>query len=347
MKAEDRETSTKTLDSHSVLRRYPAEWQDQHTVWLAWPHNEKEWGENRLPKIRKFYEKLISVILNFQDVNLIFPNEESLTEAEAIHELPLEKEHKLKKIIIPNNDVWIRDYGPFFLSGQQIIGFNFNGWGGKYPPWDLDNQVPKEIATYLGEEIESYPMVLEGGAIESSGDGILMTTEECVFNKDRNKDLSKEKIELVLKSAFNIKEIIYLKHGLYGDHTDGHIDNVARFIGPKKVLACRSYNIKDVNFERLLENENKLKEHGLEVIQLPMPEVETCRGKSLQAASYNNFIFVNGGIIVPTFNCKTDELALKIFSVLFPEKEVIGIDCSVLIQEGGGLHCITKQEPKI
>lgn len=334
-----------------MTRRYPAEWENQHAVWLSWPHNKKEWGK-RLSTIKKIYKELISNILNFQDVNLIFTNEELLTDVETLCTTSLQStNHKLKKIIIPNNDVWIRDYGPFFIKKQEeskiVLDFEFNAWGRKFPPWDLDNKIPKEIALYSGLESESYPIVLEGGALEFSGNGLLLTTEQCLLNKNRNQNLSKEKIESILKSVFNIEEIIWLKRGLVNDHTDGHIDNVARFIGPNKVLICRSYNPKEENFAHLFESTNYLRAwthpktgKKLEIIEIPLPDDVNPE----VPYSYANFIFVNGGVIVPLFNSKTDKLALKIFSLLFPDRKVVGIDSTFLLEEGGGIHCITKQE---
>lgn len=319
-------------------RRYPPEWEKQATTWLSWPHNEKEWGKKRLPKIKKFYEELISTILDFQNVNLILANEELLKEIENI---PTKKRYKCKKIIIPNNDIWIRDYGPFFVVGARrgvplLLDFEFNSWGEKFPPWDLDNEVPKHMALYLGQEIESYPIVLEGGAVEFSDNGLVLTTEQCLLNQNRNPNLSKIEIEKYLKTTFNIEEILWLNHGLEGDHTDGHIDNIARFIESKKVLINEQTNKEDIKL---------LKSKDLNLTELPLPIVKH-NGKKLPA-SYLNFIFVNGGVIVPTFNCESDKKALDIFKKIFKDRKVIGIDCSLLIQEGGGLHCMTKQEPLI
>lgn len=341
-----------------VARHYVPEWEKQSTVWLSWPHNEKEWGKKKLDGIKLFYIELIDKILDFQNVNLIFTSEELLQDAETCHGMSQQKKYKLKKIVIPNNDIWIRDYGPFFLEIKEeerkkslVLDFEFNAWGGKFPPWELDNNLPKEIALFSGLEIESYPIILEGGALEFSGDGVILTTEECLLNKNRNKDLNKEQTELILKSAFNIEEIIWLERGLANDHTDGHIDNVARFIGQRKVLICRSYNQKEENFAHLVKSTNLLKEwkhpkkgYGLEVIEIPLPEPTDIKIKDLPC-SYANFIFVNDGIIVPTYNSTTDEAALKIFQLIFPDRKVVGIDCSLLIQEGGSIHCMTKQEP--
>ena len=378
-----------TLNSQ-FLRRYPAEWENQCATWLSWPHNEKEWGKERLQKIRRFHIELINKILEFQDVNLVFANKDLLEEVsfdkqfvKAIHEFP----QRLKKMILPNNDIWIRDYGPFFLwhceegrnsdeassqttsrSGDYfgtkaprndayrkplILDFEFNAWGGKFPPWDLDNNIPKEIAFSLGYEIESYPIIMEGGSLEFSGDGLILTTEQCLLNKNRTLTLSKANIENILKSAFNIEEMIWLKQGLEGDHTDGHIDNVARFANPRKVLICKSNDKKDGNYEHLNKSIEYLKKwthpkkgYKLEVIELPMPDRMEIKNERIPN-SYANFIFVNGGVIIPTFNCPSDKTALEIFKKAFPDRKIAEIDCSLLIEEGGGLHCMTKQEPQL
>jgi agmatine deiminase len=338
-------------------RYYPPEWEKQKCTWLSWPHNEKEWGKKRLPGIRKFYIDLISKILHFQDVNLILPDEKILFGMKSMFSQKKSK-HNLKGIIVPNNDIWIRDYGPFFMketcgrkSLQRIIDFEFNSYGGKFPPWDKDNKVPKEIASYYQREIESYPLVMEGGSLEFSGDGVILTTEQCLLNKKRNPKLKKEQIEYFLKSAFNVNDVIWLKRGLEGDHTDGHIDDFARFVGERKVLLCQTDDSTDANFRHLRESKMYLKKwrhpkkkYKLEVIDLPMPDRMEIKKKRLPN-SYANFIFINGGVIVPIFNCETDKEALKIFKKVFPKRKIVGIDATLLIQEGGGIHCMTKQEP--
>ncbi len=348
-----------TINNQQLIanRRYPAEWETQCATWLSWPHNENEWGKERIERMRGFYTELINKILEFQNVNLIFSDEALFETCLGISQ---QKKYKLKKIILPNNDIWIRDYGPFFMETvngkkkkQLIIDFGFNAWGEKFPPWNLDNNIPKEMAFYLGTEIESYPIIMEGGSLEFSGDGLIMTTEQCLLNKNRNPSLSKSEIESILKSAFNIEEIIWLKRGLEGDHTDGHIDDVARFISPKKILICKSTDKKDGNYKHLNESIEYLKEwkhsktgEKLEIIELPMPDKMEIKNERLPN-SYANFIFVNGGIIAPLFNCPSDEIALTVFQKNFPDRKITGIDCTLLIEEGGGLHCMSKQEPKI
>lgn len=347
-------------------RYYSPEWEKQKCTWLAWPHNTQEWGKRGLEGIRGFYIDLISKILDFQDVNLIFKDEKLLSQFNNEYDLKLVKachgkpRYRLKKIIIANNDIWIRDYGPFFMKGDNgrggvtppLLDFDFNSYGGKFPPWDKDNKVPKEIAMYLGRDIESYPLIMEGGSLEFNGDGVILTTEQCLLNKNRNPKLKKIQIENYLKSAFNVHEIIWLKRGLEGDHTDGHIDDFARFVDERKVLLCQSDDSTDANFRHLKESKLRLKKwrhpkkkYELEIIDLPMPAVITRSGEQLPA-SYANFIFVNGGIIVPVFNCDADKVALRVIKKVFPKREIVGIDATLLIQEGGGIHCMTKQESK-
>lgn len=334
--------------SNFLVRRHPAEWEPQRATWLAWPHNKREWG-NKLSDIKKFYVILIGTILDFQDVKLIVPNEKTYFEVKGLFK---KKKYKCHIIIIPNNDVWIRDYGPFFLKGQEnnsqkpkakscklIVDFQFNAWGEKFPPFHLDSQVPKNIALYLGEKCESYPFILEGGAIDFNGDGIAITTKECLLNKNRNPRLNKNKLEYFLKSVFNLKEIIWLEKGLKGDHTDGHVDNVARFIGKNKILINRGLKTKE-EILKWAEKHNK----KFEIIEVPLPQVKVSSEHYLPA-SYLNFIFVNKGLLVPTFNLETDEEVLDIFQKVFPKRKVMGINCTTLVQEGGALHCITKQEP--
>ncbi|MBI3308266.1 MAG: agmatine deiminase family protein [Candidatus Melainabacteria bacterium] len=347
-------------DSKLYVRRCPGEWERQSAVWLAWPHNEKEW-KSKLPEIKEFYVKLINLILQFQDVKLVLHNEELLNEVvelEASVRKP-EAKRQCHKIVIPNNDIWIRDYGPFFLqviaseqsersnpdrdcfvakaprNDKLIANFEFNAWGGKFPPFDFDNQVPKNIALYLGEICESYPIILEGGAIDFNGNGIAVTTEECLLNKNRNPNLDKEQFENILKSVFNLQKIIWLECGLKNDHTDGHVDNVARFINGGKLL------INEPVTKELKVIEKIIAKYELEACELPFPDVDR---KKMPSASYLNFIFVNEGIIVPIFNSTTDKIAIDTFQKIFPKRKILGLDCSLLIQEGGGLHCISKQE---
>jgi agmatine deiminase len=282
-----------------------AEWEEQAATWLAMPINEENWAPRR-ERIDAFYSKLIETILKFQPVKV------------------------LDDLKIPHNDIWIRDYGPFFMK-DCIVEYEFNAWGEKFPPWDLDNLVPKKIAELMNLPVKSFPWILEGGAVEFNGDGLCVTTEPCLCGKTRNAADKREELLNDIKTSFNLKSILVLPDGLPGDHTDGHIDNLARFVSKNRIVMAEGF---DAN---LVKNYLQKYYEGVVVDTLPLPALG-------EPKSYMNFIFVNGGLIVPTYNCAFDEVALDYFKRIFSDREVIGMDCSVPIEEGGSLHCLSKQE---
>jgi agmatine deiminase len=330
---------------------YPPEWSKQKTVWLSFPHNSGEWDKvdtkDPLQKIKAFYRELVEKILDYQNVSLLFHDEALYEEEKEWTKDLIIKKHKFEDYIIENNDIWIRDYGPFFMLEHgvtRVYDFKFNAWGEKFPPWDLDNEVPLKIATRFGYQLKEFDFILEGGALEFNGAGTIMTTKQCLLNKNRNPDHSQEEIEKVLKDAFNIENIIWLERGLEGDHTDGHIDDFARFISENKILLCQTDDANNPNREHLEESKKTLEDLGYELDFLPLPKDMKREGEYLPA-SYANFIFLNGAILIPTFNCLQDKEALEVFKRNFPDREILTIDSSLLIQEGGGLHCMSKQEP--
>lgn len=345
---------TQLSDFLGKSKRYPAEWERQKSIWLAFPHNQKQWGSieladgrTGLDEIREFFIKLMDIILDYQDVNLIFNNHKLLFEYGRSLESLKNKKYKLFTHVIPNNDIWIRDYGPFFMEGGSILDFGFNAWGEKFHPWDDDNDVPHNIAQALGKPAVVNSMILEGGSVEFSGDGLILTTEQCLLNRNRNPHLSCKEIENNLKQAFGVQEVIWLRRGLEGDHTDGHIDDFARFVGPRHILICYAEDKDDPNYEHLEQSYEQLKEWGnkaLTLTRLPLPNKMFLPNGLRLPNSYANFIFLNGAVIVPTFDCPNDVKALEIIQGLFPDRKVIGINSSFLIQEGGGLHCMSKQE---
>jgi len=284
---------------------YPAEWEKQAATWLALPINEQNWASRR-ERIDAFYSKLISTISRFQSVKV------------------------LDDLKISHDDIWIRDYGPFFVECDgklEIASYEFNAWGEKFPPWDLDNAVPEKIAELMKIPIKKYPWILEGGAMEFNGDGLCLTTAPCLRNS--------EECLNDLQNSLGITSLKILPKGLDGDHTDGHIDNLARFVAKNHVVMA-------VGFEQeKKEIETWLSEHyeGAKVDVLNLPPC--------LPASYMNFIFVNGGLLVPIYNCENDFAALEYFKKIFPDREIIGMDCSTPIEEGGSLHCLSKQEPVV
>lgn len=330
------------------LNKYPPEWFLQKSIWLSFPHNQESWLD-KLDQIQEFYLNLIQIILEYQDVDLICnSNPDSRL-------YKLKGKYQLRLHQISNNDIWIRDYGPFWIQNAQgqkiILDFEFNAWGGKFEPWDKDNQIPKILAAKLNHSIRSYSMILEGGSLEFNGDGVIMTTKQCLLNPNRNPALSQMDIEKSLQQIFEIDSVIWLNRGLEGDHTDGHIDDFARFYDCDKVFLCFSDDPQDPNYKHLQESKSALlqwrhptKNYSLKITELPLPSKMFLEGQRLPN-SYANFVFLNGAILVPIFDCDQDKIALDIFAKAMPERKIIGIHSRLLIQEGGALHCMSKQEP--
>ena len=332
--------------------RYPAEWEKQSATWLAFPHNKTNWYGERGVKIRKFYVELICNITEFQPVNLLLPAKNFLTDEEKAS--LANRPFPVNFIVIKTNDIWIRDYGPFFMKKgdkKVITETQFNAWGAKFPPWGLDNAIPQKIAAKMGLPlIESVPYIFEGGAIEVNGDGLGITTEDCLVGKNRNDAKQLNKVAKALRKAFGLKDLLVLPHGLHGDHTDGHIDNVARFVAKDRVVMCMADNKRSPNYVILTEAkqliENWLKEHyeSAKVDTLPLPPQRVLDDGQILPASYMNYIYVNGGLIFPKYKSPNDAVAKKYFESVYPDRKVIGIDCRTVIEEGGSLHCMSKHE---
>ena len=333
--------------------RYPAEWESQSATWLAFPHNKTNWYGERGVKIRKFYVELIRNITEFQPVNLLLPSKNFLTDEEkaALANRPF----SVNFIVIKTNDIWIRDYGPFFMkkgNKKVVIETQFNAWGAKFPPWGLDNAIPQKIAAQMGLPlIESVPYIFEGGAIEVNGDGLGITTEDCLVGKNRNDVKHQNKVAKALRKAFGLKDLLVLPHGLHGDHTDGHIDNVARFVAKDRIVMCMADNKRSPNAPILSEAkfiiEKWLFRHYGEsalVDTLLLPPQRVLDDGQILPASYMNYIYVNGGLIFPKYKSPNDAKAKKYFESVYPDRKVIGIDCRTVIEEGGSLHCMSKHE---
>ena len=333
--------------------RYPAEWEKQSATWLAFPHNKTNWYGERGVKIRKFYVELVRNITVFQSVNLLLPSKNFLTDEEktALANRPF----PVNFIVIKTNDIWIRDYGPFFMkkgNKKVVVETQFNAWGAKFPPWGLDNAIPQKIAAKMGLPlIESVPYIFEGGAIEVNGDGLGITTEDCLVGKNRNDVKHLNKVAKALRKAFGLKDLLVLPHGLHGDHTDGHIDNVARFVAKDRIVMCMADNKRSPNAPILSEAkfiiEKWLFRHYGEsavVDTLPLPPQRVLDDGQILPASYMNYIYVNGGLIFPKYKSPNDAKAKKYFESVYPDRKVIGIDCRTVIEEGGSLHCMSKHE---
>ena len=249
------------------------------------------------------------------------------------------------------NDTWARDTSALSImqnNSLKLLNFTFNAWGGKFNS-ELDNKMSKALTSHYSCEMEDIDFILEGGGVESNGDGLILTTSECMLNPNRNSKFNKEQITQKLKKYFEAKEILYLDHGyLAGDDTDSHIDTLARFISKDTIMYVACDDINDEHYDALKKMENELKEfaikYKLKLIKLPMSS-PVYDGDERLPATYANFLFVNGGVLVPTYNVKEDAKALEIFRCAMPDREIIGIDCQTLIHQHGSLHCVTMNFP--
>ena len=330
--------------------RSPAEWEKQEATWLAFPHHPKNWAGERGVKIRKFYFDLILKIAKFQNVNILVPKDFAIP-AEMFKKLAHSK-FQAKFIPMPTNDIWIRDYGPFFVKRgdkTEIATTKFNAWGAKFPPFSKDDAVPSRIAKLLGMPLAEVPYIFEGGAIEFNSDGLAMTTLPCLTGKNRNAKADVAKLKAALKKALGLKDILVLPDGLCGDHTDGHIDNVARFVSNERIVMAWE-DADTENKVRLTEVKKQIeawlqKHYGkkakVDTLQLP-PQKQL--GAETLPASYMNYIYVNGGLIYPKYYAKLDKVVAEYFKSVYPDREIIGVDCKTVIEEGGSLHCMSKHQ---
>jgi agmatine deiminase len=351
--------------------RMPAEWEPHAATWLSWPRREgisfPESFDRVLPALRAMVEALIKS----EQVCINVCNGVHETEARSVlRGLPMER---ITFYAIPTNEPWCRDHGPIFLTrdrwsrlafepGQTVrregalaplavVDWDYNAWGNKYPPFDLDEVVPTRVAEILKVPVFYPRMILEGGSIDVNGAGALLTTESCLLNKNRNPNLSREEIEERLRDYLGVHDILWLGDGIAGDDTDGHIDDLARFVTEQTVVAIIEENRDDENYEPLRENlarlrEMKIDHRNLEIITLPMPKKMIREGLRLPA-SYANFYIANTCVLMPTFADPNDEAALSVLRECFPDRRVIGIDCRELIWGLGTFHCLTQQRPAI
>lgn len=335
----------------------PAEWEPHAATWLAWPHKEASWP-GKLDRIPSIFVEMIRHLVPGEHVHLNLNDEdmEKDVRARLQHaQVPMERVHFHR---IPTNDAWERDHGAIFVvreqdvrSEQAIIDWGYNAWGGKYPPYDLDDVVPTRIGAELGLPVFQPPMILEGGSIDVNGTGSLLTTEACLLHPNRNPSLTKEQIEANLRDYLGVRNILWLGDGIVGDDTDGHIDDLARFIKQDTVVTVVEDNRQDENYEPLRANLMRLHKlrdeegNGLRIYQLPMPDPVEYDGQRLPA-SYANFYIGNEVVLLPFYNCRSDQRVQQILEVLFPGRRVIGMDCTDLVWGLGAFHCLTQQQPQ-
>jgi agmatine deiminase len=335
----------------------PAEWEPHRGTWLSWPHKEASWP-GKFGPVPKIFGAMVRHLADHEEVH--------------INVAGSDMEHEVRRLLAyegagsgnvfyhhhPTNDAWCRDHGPIFVQRenrdqpQAIIDWDFNAWGGKYPPYDLDDVIPTRIARELGLPVFKPGIVMEGGSIDVNGRGTLLTTEACLLNSNRNPRLDRAAIEEHLRAYLGVSHILWLGEGIEGDDTDGHVDDLTRFVSQSTVVTVVEDDPSDSNYEPLQDNLERLNRMAdqdgqpLRVVTLPMPRPLHHEGQRLPA-SYANFYIANGVVLLPTYDPDRDDEASATLQTLFPDREVIGIDCTDLVWGLGAFHCVTQQWPSI
>jgi agmatine deiminase len=343
--------------------RMPAEWEQHEATWLAWPHNPEDWP-GKFQGIPWLYAEIVRLLAAHEQVHLLVEDAKAEQRVRGILERAGANLDRVSFHQWPTNRSWTRDSGPIFVRNADgkvaITNWHFNGWA-KYSNWPLDDLVPGRVAELLGlpswhpaikNEDGTKCVVLEGGSIDTNGQGVLLTTEECLLSEvqQRNPGVSRERLERVFHDYLGIDQVLWLDRGIVGDDTHGHIDDIARFAGAETIVACVEPNASDPNHAPLAENLDRLKAartldgKQFDLVELPMPRPVKFDGQRLPA-SYANFYIANELVLVPTFHDPNDRVALNILAEVFPGREVIGIHAVDLVWGLGTLHCMTQQQP--
>lgn len=343
----------------------PAEWEQHQSTWLAWPHNSSDWP-GKFEPVPWVYAEIVRHLSRVEKVNIIVRDAREKARA---REVLTKSGAGLKNVSFhqwPTNRVWTRDSGPIFVRRDSpddsvaVTNWRFNAWA-KYPDCKLDNQLPERIARklklkqftpFIQRKGSPYHVVLEGGSIDVNGQGLMLTTEECLLSRvqQRNPGLSRQELERVFADYLGVEKVIWLGGGIAGDDTHGHVDDISRFVAPDTVLTAVETNRSDPNYEPLQENLKRLRQatdiHGrkLQVVELPLPRPVMFEKRRLPA-SYANFYIANQLVLAPTFNDPNDRIALNIVAQVLPKHEVVGIYCGDFIWGLGAIHCATQQQP--
>ena len=333
--------------------RMPGEWEPHASTWFSWPRPDGISFPDRYDSVPPVYAELIRHLVEVEEVNINVWNADMEATVRALlaeYKTPLDCVHFHH---VPTYEPWCRDHGPIFLvrehNGQHeraVVDWAYNAWGNKYPPFDLDDAVPQHVAELRGLPLFTPGVILEGGSIDVNGRGTLLTTESCLLNQNRNPQMSQTDITRCLRDYLGVEKVIWLGDGIVGDDTDGHIDDLARFISPTTIVTIVEEDIEDANYPALQENLRRLRlardqqDRLFNIVKLPTPGMVEHQGQRLPA-SYANFYIANKIVLVPTFRHRNDEILQKEFST----RRVIGVDSTNLIWGLGSFHCITQQEP--
>ena len=334
---------------------FPAEWAPHRATWLSWIHKEESWPG----KLHTAYPPYIEFIKALTPTERVCINVASGPLREAAEKMLREAGADMSLIDLfdhPTNDAWCRDHGPAFLLNEQaadrkvIVDWGYNAWGGKYPPFDLDDVVPTRVAEALQLPVFYPEIVMEGGSVEFNGAGTILTTRACLLNENRNPHLNQEQIETYLREYYGQEHILWLEDGIVGDDTDGHIDDLTRFVNEDTVVTVVEEDPTDDNYHILKDNLEALKKmrlhdgRSLNIVELPMPRPVVHEDQRLPA-SYANYYIGNGVVVVPIFQDKADDKALQILESCYPGRRIVGINSRDLIWGLGSFHCLSQQEP--
>ncbi len=334
----------------------PPEWAPHRGTWLSWPHRESSWP-GKFERIPNAFTAMVRALAPHEEVHLNVNGTDMESQARGAlleAQVPLDRVHFHHH---PTNDAWCRDYGPIFIARegprgpeQAITDWRYNSWGGKYPPFDLDDAIPERIAEACRLPVFHADMVLEGGSIDVNGAGTLLTTEACLLNPNRNPEKSRDTIERTLREFLGVSTILWLGDGIVGDDTDGHVDDIARFVDRSTVVAAVEDDPLDENFEPLRDNLRRLQAmrdqdgRPLRVVPLPMPPPLWYQEERLPA-SYANFYIANGVILLPSYDPHRDAEASAVLQPLFPSHRIALIPSTDLVWGLGSCHCLTQQWP--
>lgn len=336
----------------------PAEWARHEATWLTWPTNRITWPGAMLKKVEDIYLRMMKALLEGERVHLLVPDEKTERRVRSLLEAKKARVSRLTGHRVKAVDTWIRDYGPIFVKSgtrRAFTKWTFNAWGGKYVDLARDNGVVPKLSYLKTFRSTVVPMVLEGGSIDTDGQGTCLTTEQCLLNPNRNPNLSRSDIEARLKKHLGFSKVIWLKEGIEGDDTDGHIDDITRFVAPRTVVTAVEPDRSDKNHGYLGENLRILQEEcdasgrGFRIIELPMPgRVQVKQGHSDSGrlpASYANFYIGNAVVLLPVYSHANDGKAERILKGLFPGRRIVPIESTPLVYGLGSIHCVTQQQP--
>jgi agmatine deiminase len=335
---------------------FPAEFAKHDATWLSWPHKEASWP-GKINSIYPNYCRFIKELTKGEIVRINI-NDEAMKTFAVAHLQKAEVDlNKVEFYFNPTNDAWCRDHGPAFLihptnKEKAIVDWDYNAWGNKYPPFDLDDVIPTLIGKEFKLPVFNPGIVMEGGSVEFNGKGTILTSTACLLNPNRNPHLNKQQIEKYLCDYYGAEQILWVDEGIVGDDTDGHIDDTVRFVNEDTVLTVVEENKNDENYQLLQHNLKQLKQlrllngKQLNIVELPMPDKVVYEDQRLPA-SYANFYIANNSVIVPVFNCKKDAIALDIIQQYFADRKVVGIDSTDIIWGLGSFHCMSQQEPSL